>query len=286
MDAKPRECSYLGLSRSGFHRIAYVEWGEPSNRRTLVCVHGLTRNGRDFDTLAAAMADAYRVACPDVVGRGRSEWLADKTGYDMPQYCADLNALLARLDGDSVDWLGTSMGGLIGMALAALPGAPIRRLILNDIGPFIPKSALERIALFVGKDPQFPDLAAAESYMREVSAPFGRLSDRQWHHLTIHAVKQVADGGWRLRYDPAIGDAFRQSEIKDVDLWALWDRISCPVLVLRGRNSDLLLPETTAEMARRGPKSRCVEFPDCGHAPALMAPEQIAVVREFLLSPP
>lgn len=283
VSAEPRELSYLGLSAGGFHRIAYVEWGAASNGRALICVHGLTRNGRDFDWLAGALAERYRVACPDVVGRGRSDWLADKSGYGYPQYCADLNALVARLGVEQVDWVGTSMGGLIGMVMAAQPGAPIRRLVMNDIGPFVPKPGLERLAGYAGKDPRFADFAAAEAYIREVAAPFGALGEAEWRHLTLHSVRQEPDGSWRLRYDPAIGGPLRAGEITDVDMWPVWERVRCPVLVLRGERSDLLLPETAAEMARRVPGARVIEIAGCGHAPALMAPEQIAPIRDFLL---
>lgn len=285
MSAEPRELSHLGLSASGFHRIAYVEWGAESNSRALICVHGLTRNGRDFDWLARAVREHYRVACPDVVGRGRSDWLADKRGYGYPQYCADLNALIARLGAAQVDWVGTSMGGLIGMVMAAQQDTPIRRLVMNDIGPYIPKAGLERLARYVGKDPRFADLAAAEAYIREISAPFGALDEAEWRHLTLYSVRQEPDGSWRLRYDPTIGDPMQSAEIADTDLWSVWERVRCPVLVLRGERSDLLPPETAAEMARRGPKARVIEVAGCGHAPALMAPEQIAPIRDFLLTP-
>ena len=279
---EPRERSYLGLSAKGFHRLVYWEWGEARQAPVLLCAHGLTRQGRDFDALAAALAPHYRVACPDIVGRGQSDWLADKSGYGYPQYCADMATLIARLGSETVDWVGTSMGGLIGMMLAAFPKSPIRRLVLNDIGPLVPKRGVERLAKYVGKDPRFPSLAAAIAYMREVAAPFGALSDDEWRHLTVHGVREEPDGSWRLAYDPAIAAPF-QGEIKDLDLWSLWDRIRCPTLVLRGAASDLLLPETAAEMMRRGPQAKLVEIAGCGHAPALMAAEQIAHVREFLL---
>ena len=282
MGSEPKECRYLGLSAAGFHRLVYWEWGDPGCGQALLCVHGLTRQGRDFDSLAAALARHYHIAAPDIVGRGESDWLADKAGYGYPQYCADMAALIARLGRDEVDWLGTSMGGLIGMMLAALPNSPIRRLVLNDIGPLVPKGGVERLAKYVGKDPRFPSLEAAVAYMREIAAPFGKLSEAEWRKLTLPGLREEADGGWRLRYDPAIAAAF-EGEIKDVDLWKLWDRIRCPTLVLRGESSDLLLPETAAEMTRRGPQAKLVEIAGCGHAPALMAAEQIAVVREFLL---
>jgi pimeloyl-ACP methyl ester carboxylesterase len=280
---EPRELSYRGLGPAGFHRLSYVAWGEDGPQRTLVCVHGLTRNGRDFDVLAQALSGAYRVACPDIVGRGRSDWLADKGGYGYPQYCADLNALIARLGAEEVDWVGTSMGGLIGMMMAAQPGSPIRRLVMNDIGPLIPKAGLARLARYVGKDPHFADLDAAIAYTREVAASFGALSDAEWRQLTVHGVRPDPKGGFRLRYDPAIAAPFQAAEPKDIDLWSVWERIRCPVLVLRGAHSDLLLPETAAEMSGRGPRAKVVEIAGCGHAPALMTREQIAVIREFLL---
>lgn len=271
------------LSPGGFHRMAYVEWGAREAARVTVCVHGLTRNGRDFDRLAARLAGAgRRVVCPDVVGRGESDWLAEASAYAYPQYLADMTVLLARLDVEAVDWVGTSMGGLIGMMLAAQAGTPVRRLVVNDVGPFIPKAALERLAGYVGTDPRFADLAEAGAYLRRVHAPFGALSDADWRHLAEISVQAAEGGGFRLRYDPRIGEAFRVGALEDVDLWDVWDRIACPVLVLRGADSDLLLAETAAEMARRGPRARVVEIPGCGHAPALLDEAQTALVRDWL----
>ncbi len=275
-----RKRSYLGLGPHGFHRLAYVEWGDPAAGRTVVCVHGMTRNGRDFDDLARALAEEdRRVACPDVAGRGESDWLAVKEDYGFPQYLADMNALLARLDVATVDWVGTSMGGLIGMMLAALPGTPIRRLVMNDIGPFIPKAALDRLGRYVGKDPSFPDPAAAEAYVREVYAPFGPLPDEKWRHIAEHSIRRAADGSWRLRYDPAIAGTLAG---EDVDLWQVWEGVECPVLVLRGAESDILPAAVAEEMATRGPRAEVLELPGIGHAPALMTDDQIRIVRDFL----
>ncbi|HYD98686.1 MAG TPA: alpha/beta hydrolase [Alphaproteobacteria bacterium] len=278
----PLQKSVLARSPLGFHRMAYTEWGRDAGGGTVVCVHGLTRNGRDFDALAADLAGRARVVCPDVVGRGASDWLAQPALYGYPQYLADMAVLLARLDVPEVTWVGTSMGGLIGMLLAADPKSPIKRLVVNDVGPFIPKAALERIGGYVGKDPDFADEAEAEAYLRGVLAGFGRLSDAQWGHMARHSVRRKASGALGLAYDPGIGAAFTGQPIPDVDLWPVWDAIRCPVLVLRGSSSDLLLAETAEEMTRRGPPARRVEIPDAGHAPALMAPDQIAVVRDFL----
>jgi pimeloyl-ACP methyl ester carboxylesterase len=277
------ERNILGLSPAGFHRIAYTQWGREDAARTLVCAHGLTRNGRDFDPLAWRLADACRVVCPDMAGRGRSDWLPDAKLYSFHQYLADTTVLLGRLGVDAIDWVGTSMGGLMGLMLAAQPTSPIRRLVLNDVGPFVPKGGLERVADCVGKDPVFEDLDALCSYLRFVLMGFGPLTESQWRHLAVHSARRRPDGRFGLAYDPAIGRAFTDNPIGDVDVWALWDRVTCPVLVLRGADSELLLPATTAEMARRGPRATVVEIPHTGHAPALMSDEQIAIVRQFLL---
>lgn len=272
------------LDPDGFHDVAYVEWGDPRLRSAVVCVHGLTRNGRDFDALASALAaEGRRVVCPDIVGRGKSGRLRNPAHYGYPQYCADMAALLARLDVDHVDWVGTSMGGLIGMLLASRPGCPIRRLVMNDVGPFLPKAALARITAYVGLDPSFPDAEAAEQAFRHTYAGFGDLTDAQWRHLVEHGTTRQPDGSLRFAYDPAIALAFTGGPLGDVDLWPVWDRVSCPTLILRGANSDLLSAETAAEMTRRGPKTRIDEIPNCGHAPALMDEGQIGAVRAFLL---
>ena len=272
-------------SPKGLHRISYLEWGDPKNQRVLVCAHGLTRCARDFDVLAAAMSGEYRVVCPDVAGRGGSDWLPDPMLYQLPQYLADMVTLIARLDVDSVHWAGTSMGGLIGMALAAQPNSPVRRFVINDAGPVVSKVSLERIATYVGVAPVFSSIEAAEQYVRAVSATFGPHSDAQWRFLTEVVVRQNADGTWRMHYDPKLAEPFRaQMPEKDLELWPLWDAVSCPTLVLRGALSDLLTKETCAEMAKRGPKAKIVEIPGVGHAPTLLHADQIAVVRAFLLA--
>jgi len=272
------------VSPSGLHRMAYTEWGERDNPNVLVCVHGLTRNGRDFDDLARAMASDYRVICPDVVGRGRSDWLRDPAGYGFPQYVADMMVLLARLDVESVHWLGTSMGGLIGMFLASQDESPIARLVLNDVGPVIAAESLRRIGEYVGRAPKFETYEDAEKYIRLVSAPFGALSDAQWRHLAESSLRHAADGRLEMRYDPGIGEPFRQAlAFQNVDLWPIYDRIRCTTLVVRGAESDLLTPETLRAMAARGPRPRTVEIPAVGHAPMFLDAGQIGVVREFLL---
>ena len=265
----------------------YTEWGQRANPRIVICVHGLTRNCRDFDALAQSLEHDFRVVCPDIVGRGQSEWLADKQHYGLPQYLADINTLLARLTADGprdIRWVGTSMGGMIGMLLASLPGTPVCKLVLNDVGTLIPKASLERIGKYVGKAPVFASLEEMNAYVRYVSAPFGPLTDAQWDHLTRHNAMQNASGGWVMSYDPGIAAPFQNGPISDIELWQYYDRINCPTLLLRGADSDLLLRDTAQAMTQRGPKARLVEFAGIGHAPMLLADDQINVVRDFLTS--
>ena len=275
------------LSPSGLHNMHYTERGARDNPRIVICVHGLTRNCRDFDALAQALEKEFRVVCPDIVGRGQSDWLADKQHYGLPQYTADITALIARLTADGtreILWVGTSMGGMIGMLLASLPRTPIRKLILNDVGALIPKGALQRIGKYAGKAPAFKTLLEANAYVRMVSASFGPLSDAQWDHLTYHNARHNPDGTWTMNYDPGIALPFQKNPINDIELWNTYERISCPTLLLRGADSDLLLKDTALAMTQRGPKARLVEFAGTGHAPMLMAEGQIKVVREFLTS--
>jgi len=270
------------LGPHGFHRVAYREWGDAENPHVVVCVHGLTRNSRDFDRLAAHLAHRCRVICPDVAGRGESEWLRHAADYGYPLYLSDMAALIARSGATTIDWVGTSMGGLIGMFLAAQPGNPIRRLVMNDVGPLVPKAALERLATYVGEDPAFEGLPELEIYLRRICAPFGPLTDAQWQHLARHSARHRPDGKLGLAYDPAIGDALR-APLNDVVLWPVWSAVKAPVLVLRGAESDLLLPETAQRMITFAPPgSRLATFDGVGHAPALMADDQIAVVETFL----
>lgn len=281
-----RQSQVQCLSPVGFHKMAYTEWGDRANPKVLVCVHGLTRCGRDFDFLAQALAHEYRVVCPDVVGRGRSDWLANKSLYGVAQYMADMVTLLARLDVASVDWVGTSMGGLIGMALAAQADTPIRRLLLVDVGPVVTAAAIARISEFVGRAPSFDSIEQAEAYIRVVAAPFGSLTDAQWRHLTEHSMKPRADGKFDLHYDPGIAEPFRAAmgEGKDYELWPVYDAIRCPTRVLRGESSDVLTPDTAREMTLRGPRAQVVEIPGVGHAPMLLDEGQVSRAREFLLA--
>ncbi len=283
----PRLRSMPILTPGGFIRLAWAEWGPDEPTRTVVCVHGLTRNGRDFDVLAEALAgEGWRVACPDVPGRGKSDKLRPQD-YGYPVYMAAMAALIGRLGVDSVDWVGTSMGGLIGMMVAAQPRSPIRRMVINDVGPFLPKAAIERIAGYVAEERRFPDVAAVEAYYRQVHAPFGKLTDAQWRHLAEHGAVPAEGGGVRLHYDIELGRAFKGVPLEDVVLWNVWDAIACPMLAIRGESSDLLLKETAAEMTRRGAAGskglvRVEEIAGCGHAPALMDKDQIGLISRFL----
>ncbi len=264
--------------------LGYVEWGDPAAPRTVLCLHGLTRNARDFDFLAQALAGPARVLALDVAGRGRSGWLADPARYDVPTYIAQVMAFLDRLGQGAVELVGTSMGGIIGMGLAAFQPARVAKLVLNDIGGRVPVAALAGIAERLQEQPPvFADLAALEAHLRRVHAPFGPLTDAQWAHLARHSGRPVP-GGLALHYDPAITAPFGEMATADLELWPLYDAITCPTLLLRGEESDLLPTEVAAEMAGRGPRARLVTFAGVGHAPALMAADQIAAVRDFLES--
>ena len=277
----PRLDSVQCLGARGLHRMAYAEWGDPANPRVLVCVHGLARQGRDFDTFAQALSDRYRVVCPDVVGRGRSDWLADPAGYQIPAYVADMVTLLARLDAQELHWVGTSMGGLIGLGLAALTGSPVKKLVLNDVGPVIELAALQRIGTYLGQPLRWGSVDEAADYLWSISASFGPHTREQWLALTRPMLRPDGDG-FKLHYDPGIAVPFRNAQDQSALLWALWDAIACPTLLLRGARSDLLAPATAREMSARGPRPALIEFPDVGHAPMLLDANQIAPVVAFL----
>ncbi|RWA45594.1 alpha/beta hydrolase [Cupriavidus sp. UYMSc13B] len=289
MSASPRLGFVQCISPAGLHRMAYHEWGDPANPRVLVCAHGLTRTGRDFDAVASALCGDYRVVCPDVAGRGRSEWLADANGYVVPQYVSDMVTLIARLNVEKVDWFGTSMGGLIGMGLAGLPKSPVRKLLLNDVGPKLAPSAVERIGAYLGLPVRFKTFEEGLAYLQTISASFGRHAPEQWRELNAAILKPVqgTDGlEWGLHYDPQLAVPFRKSTPEaiaagEAALWRSFEAIEGPVLVVRGAQSDLLLRETVAEMVARGKHVSSVEVPDVGHAPTFVDPAQIAIARQF-----
>jgi pimeloyl-ACP methyl ester carboxylesterase len=280
------------MDSRGLHRMAYWEWGDSGNPRVLVCVHGLSRQGRDFDTLARDLAGDFRVVCPDVVGRGQSDWLADPAGYGIPAYVADMVTLLARLGVAQVDWLGTSMGGLIGLSLASLAmasGNPLRRLVLNDIGPTLDVAGLQRIASFVGQMAHWRTVDEAADAMWAISQGFGAHTREAW--LALSRPQLRPDGeGYKPHYDPGIALPFRHvtpevAAAGEALLWQAYDRITCPTLLMRGADSDLLTPATAQAMTQRGPRATLREFAAVGHAPTLIAPDQRAAVRAFLLGP-
>jgi pimeloyl-ACP methyl ester carboxylesterase len=276
------------IGRGGFHKLAYAEWGSLTAEQTVICVHGVSRNGRDFDALAATLAaKGMRVIVPDLPGRGRSDWLASPAHYTDRAYVRAMSTLIARLDVDKVDWVGTSLGGHIGMLVAAQPGTPVRRLVLNDFGARVSAAALRRIGSYLTRSWRFASIDEVEAHLRDVHAPFGKLNDTQWRHLAQHSAVPDGKGGFRFHFDPGIGMRFSIPILLDVILWHVWDKIDCPVLILRGEDSDLLSRSTVDAMLKRGPavvdgRVTAFEFPDCGHAPALMDEAQIAVVKSYL----
>ncbi|MDB5991177.1 MAG: alpha/beta hydrolase [Herbaspirillum sp.] len=275
------------ISPAGLHRMAYKEWGDAGNPNVLVCVHGLTRVSDDFDALAQALSTQYRVICPDVVGRGRSGWLADPQYYAIPQYVSDMVTLLARVDAPSVYWLGTSMGGLIGLGLASLRHNPIKKLILNDIGPAINPEALVRIGQYVGEPMKFASFEEASAYIRAISVSFGEHTEQEWHKLASDVLRQDADGQWIRHYDLGLAVPFKATteasgKAAEAMLWAAYDAIACPTLLIRGADSDLLTQEVAQSMTQRGPRPKLVELPGVGHAPTLVNQAQIALIENWL----
>ncbi len=282
---------------TGGHRMAYWQWGDPQAGHVVICVHGLSRQGRDFDVLAQALCARspapLRVVCPDVVGRGQSDWLRDPAGYQVPSYAMDMLALLARLQPATLDWVGTSMGGLIGLVLAGQPALPykLRRLVLNDVGPAIQWQAIQRIGAYLGEPLRFATVEQAAEALRLISVGFGPHTREQWLALTRPMVKPAPDGqGLMLHYDPAIALAFRSmtpegSLQSEAALWQLYDAVTARTLLLRGASSDLLSPETALAMTQRGPRAQLVEFPGVGHAPTLVTDHQVQAVCDFLLAP-
>lgn len=280
------------LSPSGLHRMAYKEWGDVDNPKVLVCVHGVTRVSDDFDSMARTLCQSYRVICPDVVGRGRSEKLRNAQHYQISQYVSDLVTLLARITAHpavtTVDWFGTSMGGLIGIGIAALPDNPIGKLILNDVGPVLNMDALSRIGDYIGQAVRFQTFDEAARYIREISAPFGPHSDDEWRKLASDVLLQDQDGLWIRHYDPGLAAVFKSAtpesmKAAEVLMWAAYDAISCPTLLVRGAESDLLSHQTAQAMMQRGPKARLVELPGVGHAPTFVHTDQIKIAQDFLL---
>ena len=277
------------LSPAGLHRISYKEWGDFDNPNVLVCVHGITRVSDDFDVLAQALSDHYRVICPDIVGRGQSDSLPNPQFYQVPQYVSDMVTLLARLNPQTVDWFGTSMGGLIGLILASMKNNPIRKLILNDVGPSLNLEAIARIGDYIGQDVRFDTFDEAAAYIREVSISFGAHTEAQWHKLAVDVLKKNQDGKWIRHYDlnlsvPVKAITPELAVAAQAMLWKAYDAITCQTLLVRGGDSDLLSIAAAQEMTQRGPHAQLIEIAGVGHAPTFVQPEQIAIARNFLLS--
>lgn len=288
----------LGLSEEGFHRIAYTEWGIP-NPKPILCIHGLTRNGRDFDALARYLSERQnQVFCPDIVGRGDSDWLKNPLHYTYEQYIADMNAMIARMGAKSIDVIGTSMGGLIGMIMASFPNSPVRKLVLNDIGPQIPVKAIARLSQYAGKDPEFNSKEEAVNYFKSIYADFGNLSDAEWEEFTHISIREIGSGRYTTKLDQGIKRSQAKSKLAwklllsphkalegtlfDVDLWQIWRKVTCPVLVIHGKKSDLLLPNIIQKMQAIHPQTEVLEIEDAGHAPALLHPSQHAAIEAWL----
>jgi pimeloyl-ACP methyl ester carboxylesterase len=277
----PRHNHIMGLSPVGFHKIAYTEWGDPDNTDVLVCVHGLTRNSRDFDFLAKELAKDYRIICPDILGRGDSDHTGNPSTYNYPQYLNDMVALLARINVDTVNWLGTSMGGIIGMMLASQPNNPIKKLIINDVGFMVPKKAIQRIAKYTQLFPKFASLEDARPDLLGRLSTFGALGPEQFEHLLKHSFRNEA-GFFVYHHDPAIIEALLPAVNVDIHLEAFWKAIKCPTYVIHGVLSDLLIPDVLKQMLAVKPDTLVAEIPNTGHAPSLMMPDQIEIIQTWL----
>ena len=277
---------YQGLGFHGFHRVHYLDWGDQKKfdeQETLLCVHGITRNCRDFDYFASKMCKDYRVVCPDVVGRGDSDHLETAEGYNYLQYNADMNALIARINSRYVNWVGTSMGGIIGMVLASQVQTPIKRLVINDIGPEVSRDALLSLSENLTPHEDFDSLKDVELYLRKIYHEFSPMTDADWEEMTFHSSRRTKQGKWRLKFDDGIGDAFRESiTYLNMDMWDTWEKIKCPVLLLRGKNSQFLTEDVAKKMLESGPKTELVEFDDTGHTPTLRDDHQVNIIAEWL----
>lgn len=277
---------FRGLGITGFHRLHYTEWGPRDARHTIVCVHGYSGNARDFDALAAALSQDARVVCLDVAGRGRSAWLGSALEYHFPQFLSDIAALVRRLGVDRLDWVGTSMGGLLGLLFAAQPGSPVRRLVLNDVGAFVPANGLREIAHRLAAPERFTSLSQVERHVRETHREWGAISDAQYRALARHHARRLAQGGYRLHYDPRIARLVQSVPFLDgLHFWDAWDRLECPVLIVRGEHSAILPAGVAERMIDTHPDAQLFEVEGAGHAPALMSAAEIARVRDFLAPP-
>lgn len=291
----------LGLSEEGFHRVVYEEWGKEGDTNIpLLCVHGLTRNSHDFDPLANFLQfRGLHIFCPDVVGRGDSDWLKNPLHYTYEQYLADMNSMIARTHAHQVDWIGTSMGGLIGLVMASLPKSPIRKLVLNDVGPQISLKGIIRLGKYAGKDPDFHSMEEAKSYFKNIYAGFGNLTEEQWQKLTENGVYEISPGKFVTKLDHGIKAWQAKSKLAwqmllhprkalegtffDIDMWHLWRNINCPVLVIHGENSDVLSNNTIEKMKEIHPNTDVLKIPDAGHAPLLINTDEHEFIYQWLM---
>lgn len=283
-DSIPRSSDnyYLGLSSEGFHRLYYREWGNPKNKNVIICVHGVTRISHDFDILAKKLSRRYRVICPDIVGRGNSDWFGNAENYNFIQYCSDINALLAHIHADRVHYLGTSMGGLIGMVLAAMAHTPIQSLILNDVGPDIKRTELRRMGEYIGNAPEFTTRQEYHEYYQDIYQGFGNLlTQKQWKEMAKYSAFKTPNG-YRMHYDPKIGEAFRKNyAFFNFDLWRYWEEIECPVMILRGAESTFFPREVADRMCETTADATLVEIEGAGHTPPLKTTKEINVIESF-----
>lgn len=278
----PSQNFYWGLSSQGFHRLAYTEWGDKDNPAVVVCAHALTRNSRDFDYLARTLQKTYRVICPDFLGHGKSDYVGNARVYHFSQYMNDMVALLARIDAQEIHWVGTSLGGIIGMMLAAQPHSPLQSLIVNDVGMIVPGPALQRMATYARNEHGFSSMEDAKSYFQTVLSPIGTLDSEKWTHITKYGTLASADGSLRLAHDPAIGEDFINQPIPTLHLESYWQSLHCPILILHGDHSDFLPPEIIRKMLYFQPDAQVISLPGCGHAPSLMEATQIDLIDTWL----
>lgn len=279
---EPKDGKVRCISRHGFHNVVYRDWGDPSSESRTICVHGLTRNAHDFDALAERLSQHGRVICADLAGRGQSDWLNDPADYNLLQYNMDMTTVLANFGHGDVDWIGTSLGGLIGMSLAGMENSPIRRLVLNDIGPEIPYLALRRITSYAGHQRVFASLDEVEAHLRETLKPFGPMTDDDWSAMARTSSFETEDG-YHTHHDPDIMQNFqRYFMFMHFNLWKFWDKITCPVLILRGKESDFLTHSLLERMVKRLPHAEFIEFEGVGHTPTLNVSGQINPVVNWL----
>jgi pimeloyl-ACP methyl ester carboxylesterase len=280
----PTYFNWFKFQRIPEHKISYADFGDPTNENVVLCVHGLTRNGRDFDKLATQLSSNFRVICLDVVGRGQSDWLENKYHYNYDTYYRDTLLFIEEMNLKNFHFIGTSMGGIIGFLIASKHKDMFKSLVLNDIGPFIPGKSLARIAKYVALQPKFDNFEQAKAHLKIILSPFGIKDEEDWNIITKNSTVLSSDGKYKLAYDPEIvkGMNITPDNIKDVDLWSIWDKVDCPTLIIRGEQSDILTKETADQMLASKKNIKIYTAPEVGHAPALMDMTQILEIEKWL----